>query len=154
MSVERYKPVQRRLDHAPAGFIVKGAGVYTTAAVIAQDGSRSEPLLSKTLMARKSADAKFTPFINEAAADGTAIPVMIYMGPDIAAADLVAGDIANVVGLLSDAWFDEEQLVIENSKSLNQVIVIDNDHRTIRERLRSMGLVPVLTQSISNPENP
>ena len=153
MTVERYDEVQARKDHDPSSFIVKGVGIYTTSAVIAQDGSRSEPLLSKTLLARKSADAKMTPWINEAATDGTAIPAGIYMGSDIAAADLGAGDIENVVVLLSDAWFDEEKLVIENSKSLNQVILIDNDHRTLRERLRSMGLIPVLTESSSNPEN-
>lgn len=150
---ERYDDVQARKDHDPSSFVVKGEGVYTIAAIIGQDGGRSTPLLSKTLLAKISFNGKMTPFIDEGATNGTAIPAGIYMGSDIPAADIVAGDITGVVVLLSDAWFDDGKLVIEASKTLDTNIIIGNDVRTVGDRLRSLGLIPVLTESNTDPEN-
>ena len=90
--------VQVRNDIVNKSIILVDAGSFSKGdLVIAQDAGRTAVLAFGTLLAKVAASGKYTPFINEAAVDGTALPVAIYLGPEISAADLVAGDIEDVV---------------------------------------------------------
>jgi hypothetical protein len=94
------------------------------------------------------------PFTDETATDGDAIPQGIYVGPDIPAADLVAGDVVDNQILVGAALFDVNQLVIENSKTLNTVINAtggaDNINiKTVRDYLADKGLFAEDTTDIS-----
>lgn len=154
---DRYKPVQVRKDHDTSPFIIKG-GVSSIQAVLLQNGGRSQPLLTNTLLGKISASQKLVPYTNEAAVDGSALPAAIYTGPEIPAADLVAGDVTGAFVLLSDAWFDEGKMVFDDDgvtpRTFDTVITIGtNDKRTVRDHLRSLGLIPTLTETSSGVEN-
>ena len=84
--------VQSNSDNSSVPFIrFANPAVIDEEAVLSQDAGRSAVLASKTLMAKIAATQKWEPFTDETATDGTAIPQGIYVGPDIPAADLVAG---------------------------------------------------------------
>ena len=124
-------------------------------AVLSQDAGRSAVLASKTLMAKIAATQKWEPFTDETATDGTALPQGIYVGPDIAAADLVAGDVVDNQILVGAALIDANQLVIENSKTLDTVINAtggaDNINiKTVRDYLADKGLFVEDTTDISD----
>lgn len=73
--------------------------------------------------------------------DGTDKPAGIYMGNEITAAALVAGDIDDQPLLIgSDKMIDEDMIVLENSLTLADVVVATG--RTIREELELMGIYP------------
>lgn len=127
-------------------------------AIIFQDAGRATPLTSKTLMAKIAATGKWVPFTDETAVDGTAIPAGVYdpegaLG-DIAAADIVAGDVVDVPILIFGARFDKDQLVIENSKTLATVIgAATVQAKTVEDVLREKSLIAEDTISASSPEN-
>jgi hypothetical protein len=82
---------------------------------------------------------------------GTEIPVAIYIGPEIAAATLVAGDVEMVPMIVGDIHFDESQLVFENSITMNTVVT--SQHMTIRNLLHQLGLFGESVIDISAYEN-
>lgn len=98
------------------------SAVSRTNQVIAQDAGRTAVLAPYTLMAKIAASGKWVPFTNEAATDGSAIPQGIYIGNEIAAATLVAGDVSNVEIAEGNFIYTKDLLVIENSKTLDTVI--------------------------------
>lgn len=155
MTVRRYIPVQRRGDNDTADFIIRsGPALNITDAIFKQDGGRSTDLETYTLLSRMAVEQKWRVFVDEGAIDGTAIPQAIYIGPTIPAADIVAGDVSNLCILIADAWFDENRLIIENSKTLETVITIGTtDLRTVRDHLRTIGLIPFETTTSSGGEN-
>lgn len=123
-------------------------------AVLEQDAGRATVLASLTLMGKVAASQKWVPFTDETATDGSAIPQGVYLGPDVAAADLVAGDISDNQILVGAAFFDTNQLVIENSKTLDTVIEAtggaDNINiKTVRDYLADKGLFAEDTTDIS-----
>lgn len=115
--------VQVKLDNTTVPFIKFGIGAALHNATLLQDAGRVIPLAPNTLMAKVAASQKWVPFTDETAVDGSAIPQGIYMGPEIAAADLVAGDVVDAMILVGAGVFvDKNLLVIENSKLLTTVI--------------------------------
>ncbi len=147
--------VQASSDNSSVPFIrFANPAVIDEEAVLSQDAGRSAVLASKTLMAKIAAPQKWEPFTDETATDGTAIPQGIYVGPDIAAADLVAGDVVDNQILVGAALIDKNQLVIENSKTLDTVINAtggaDNINiKTVRDYLADKGLFVEDTTDIS-----
>ena len=123
-------------------------------AVILQDAGRATPLVQYTLMAKIAATGKYVPYTDETAVDGTAIPAGIYMGDDIAAADLVAGDVVDAPILFFGARFADTKLVIENSKLLTTIIAVGTiNARTVEDELVRLTLIPENFVNISNFEN-
>ena len=124
-------------------------------AVILTDAGRVAPLLKYTLLATIAATGKKVPYSDETAVDGTAIPDAIYLGPEIPAADLVAGDIEDVIILEGgDCVFDKEQLVIENGKLLTTVIATGTlNAKTVEKSLKELGIFMGATDEISSFEN-
>lgn len=123
-------------------------------ATILQDAGETIPLAPFTLMAKVAASQKWVPFTDETATNGSAHPQGIYMGSSIPAADIVAGDVVDNQILEANAHFDQNQLVIRNSKILATVITVGTtDLRTVRDHLITRGLVPVDTIDITGFEN-
>lgn len=127
-------------------------------AIIAQDGGRAIPLAPITLMAKIAATQKWVPFTDETAVNGSAIPQGVYLGPSIAAADIVAGDVTDNQILVGAAFVDLNQLIIENSKTLDTVINAtggaDNINiQTVRDYLANRGIFVEDTDDISRFEN-
>ena len=93
-------------------FILGENPLVKEAETILQEGTRSVVLAQYTLMARIAASGKWTPFTNTSLTntDGTQVASGIYVGDDIAAATLVAGDTTGQI-LVGDAIVDGGQLV-------------------------------------------
>lgn len=85
---------------------------------------------------------------------GSDLPQGIYMGDDIAAATLVAGDVVDAPILIFGAVVDEGKLVLENSLDLDDVVGAgDVGTKTIRDILRGISIIPRTTRTTSLPEN-
>lgn len=84
------------------------------------------------------------------AVDGRAEVAGIYVDGQIAAADLVAGDISDCQIMIADAYVDENQIVLENSLTLDSVLP---SGKTVREELAQIGIIAEDTVSISDYEN-
>ena len=147
--------VQARLDIKVIPFILAGQAVAQADAIIQQDAGRVADLVPFTLMAKVAATGKWAPFINEAAVDGTANPRGVYLGPTIAAADLVAGDVLDTPILTGSAvLIDKDELIIENSKLLTTVIgTATIDARQVQDQLAESGIYVEDTVAISGFEN-
>ena len=147
--------VQISANAANLAFIKHGMpAVSRTNQTIAQDAGRSAALAPFTLMAKVAASGKWTPFIDETATDGTAIPQGIYIGSSIAAATLVAGDVSNVEILTGNAIYDKNLLVIEASKTLDTVITVGTtDLRTVRDQLANRNLYDSDSIDVTEYEN-
>lgn len=151
--------VQVRGDLDTRNFILKTyPATRRDQATIAQDAGRTTTLEPFTLMAKVSATQKWVPFTSETAVDGSAIPQGIYLGEQILAATLVAGDVEDVPILENGADFDEALLIIENSKTLDTVIATSDatnvySKKTVRDYLADKMLIAVDTISISEKEN-
>ena len=74
---------------------------------------------------------------------------------DIPFADIAAGDVADVPIVIFGALFDDEKLIIENSKTLDTVIATGTvQAQTVADALIKRSLIPQSTISGSSPENP
>lgn len=111
------------------------------------------PASSITVLTAGSAgtDISGTGFLNGLTTVGTvtvatgeitaSIPAGIYMGDDIAAATIVAGDITNQDLLIGDdKMIDEDLIILENSLTLASVISATG--LTIRQHLQNIGIYP------------
>lgn len=78
----------------------------------------------------------------------TAVPIGIFVGEAIAAADLVAGDVTDqVVAEYGDpATFDVDKLILENSLDIDDVV--QSTGKTIRQHLTEIGLIASTTDEI------
>ena len=146
--------VESRLNNSILAFILAGLGLTRTDQTLLTDAGRSADLVFGTLLAKVAATQKWVPFTDETATDGTASPQGVYIGPDIASADIVAGDITDLPVLIGDAVVDVNQLVIENSKTLDTIIGATSvNARTVRDQLAFRGIFAEDTVNISDFEN-
>lgn len=147
--------VQTAINNSTVPFIRSGETVVREAATVSQDAGRTTPLVFGTLMAKKTADGEWVPFTNAAATDGTAIPRGFYLGDEISAASLVAGDVTDVPILVGGgaATLDRDQIVIENSLTLGTVIGSGVASYTVEDAINSVGLFPEFTVDIDEFEN-
>jgi hypothetical protein len=122
---------------------------------ILQDAGRSGDLVAFTLMAYNPTSAKWVPFTNEAATDGTAYPAG-FVTQTYTEAAIIAGDIVDVpiiVGGLG-LGIDKNRLVIENSKTLDTIInVPTNMNTTVEQALRRIGIFVSATSDATAPQN-
>lgn len=118
-----------RSKFAPASDLISRTG-YTAA----QDADREDPVADLTIMAKDSA-GKLIPLSDNTAVDGTQIPVGILRG-SIPAADLVADDVSNVELYISGKYFNEADLTLENSLTLDSEIAVDC-HNTLQAAIAS-----------------
>lgn len=81
----------------------------------------------------------------------TAIPIGIFLGEDIAFADLVAGDVTDqaVANSGDPATFDVDKLILENSLDIDDPISVGAAAgQTIRQYLTNIGLIASTTNEI------
>lgn len=95
-------------------------------------------------------NGKGVPFDAEAV-DGSEIPSGIFMGADITAAALVAGDVVDNAVIYSGLKFDEAKLVFDNGTDTLDTVMATG--RTIRAELELMDLVAQTVDVTTNFEN-
>ena len=150
MAVESYKD----LTNYP--FWLSGRLIYRDNETILTNAGRTTPLKQFTLMAQVVATGKWVPLTDVTATTGAAIAKGVYVGDDITAAALVAGDVTGcpivVGGDLST--FDGGQLIIENSVTLATVVgaTTVTAHR-VSDDLARIGLYAESVVDIENFEN-
>lgn len=115
--------VQNRVDSTTVPLITSGYS-YVRNGDISQNAQRTTDLLKNTVMAYIAATGLWTPFISVAGTDGSAIPRGIYLGDDIAAADLVAGNIEDCPILVGGCCTINENEVVFDDDTLNADSVI------------------------------
>lgn len=135
-------PVQSRTNNSNVPFIRGGNGYSEDDLTILQNVGRTVDLVFGTVMAKVAASQIWVPFTDETATDGSAIPQGIYIGEDIAAADLVAGNVTDAVILIGGRCVvDADEITIENSKTLGTVITVGTtDLRTVKDHLEDVGI--------------
>lgn len=114
--------MQNKLDNSTRPFILHSYPANRKKGTIKQDATRATVLKQYTVLGKIAATGLYVPLTSATATDGSAIPAGIYIGEDIAAATLVAGNVTDCDILTSGARFDAGQLVIENSLTLNTVV--------------------------------
>lgn len=149
-------PVQGRLNINTTGFVIyEYPASREDDAVILQDAGRVAVLAQFTLMGKIAATGKWAPFDDPTVVTGVAEHFGIYMGDDIAAADLVAGDVIDVPIVYGGMKFDEDKLVFDDGvDTLDTVIgAASIAARTVRDALAKQTLIPQKTDSSSAFEN-
>ena len=98
-----------------------------------------------------AAVGKYLP-LNVAEVNGLQNVKGIYLGDGILAATIVAGDVTDQLIMVAGngAFVDENQIVLENSLTLDTVLASGD---TIREALYKLGIIPQATDDISDYEN-
>jgi hypothetical protein len=97
-----------------------------------------------------TANGKWVPF-DPANVDGSEVPQGIYVGADIAAADLVAGDVVDKPIIFHGIRFDADKLVFDDG-----VTTLDtqlSSGLTVREELAHLTMIALPTRTTSLPEN-
>lgn len=141
--------VQVRTDITNQAFILEDPALTVSDQTFLQDAARTEPLEPNTVLAKNS-DGKWVPLTDETATDGTERPVGIST-KQIAAADLVAGDVTGQVVYVQIPLCDKNQMVLENSLTL--ATYIDTLKITIEEALRQTNIFVEDTVDIDGFEN-
>ena len=147
--------VQNSADLTNLGFIKSGNPYSTDSATIAQDVARTEDLVFGTVMAYVPGSSNWVPYTDIAATDGSALPRAIYIGDDIASADIVAGDVTNSPMLVGGGCsVDVDQVVLENSLTLETVIGSGTIAAiTVGDYLKTVGIYTEDTIAIDGFEN-
>lgn len=147
--------VQVSNNNANLPFVLHGVAYSRGDQILLQDAGRSVPLVFGTVMARIAATQKWVPLTDLAAVNGSALGRGIYIGADIAAAALVAGDVVDNNILTGGALtVDEAQIVLENSLTLESAMEAGTiNERTIRDQLVYSGIFAEDTVAISSFEN-
>jgi hypothetical protein len=102
--------VQARLDNTTNHILTGGESLYRSH-TIAQNAQRTTDLLMNTVMALNATTLLWVPFTSLVETNGESVPRGVYLGSDIPAADLVAGNIVGADILIGDSIIDEEMLV-------------------------------------------
>lgn len=143
--------IETRVDNTNYPFVLEGEVYAREAETLQEDAARLTVLAKYTLMSQVPGTREWVPFTDETAVDGTEKPNGILMA-SVTAAELVAGVVTDIpIYVGGDFTFDEDQLVIENSKTLNTVIA--SEDMTVRMWLINKGMTPESTMSINEFEN-
>lgn len=155
--------VQNRTDFTNYPLFISGDTLCKDNETILQNGARATVLKSRTVMAQVAATGKWVPLTDVAAVDGTNTARGIYIGSDIAAASLVAGDVkgAIVVFGYNGCVADSSQLVLENSLTIASVCSDDPagadngvvNVRRIEDDLTRIGICVKVCTDVMNLEN-
>lgn len=128
--------------------IAIGTGTGALAWDTPVDGTGGEGLVNKTVVAQVPGTEEWVALTDVTATDGTQFPTGIYMGPDITAADLEAGDVEDAQILVSGVSFDEDQVVFQGSVGFSSVVTTAD--LTVRMSMIKGGLAPEKTTNISD----
>ncbi len=148
--------LQIKTTNNTTGFYLNGgAPLIRDNEIIVTDGG-GVAIAPYTVMGYNPTTGKWDPFTNLAATDGTAWPTGIYIGDEITAAEIQAGDVTGVsimVGAQTALQVDESQLVFEagtlslasicgpNTPAAGDLIL------SCRQALNRLNIYPQLTQN-------
>lgn len=147
--------VQARQDNSTRPLILSDESDVRNETII-QNAQRTTDLLHGTVMAQIAASGLWTPFIAVAGVDGSGVPRGIYLGDDIIAADLVAGNVTDVPILVGNARVAEELVVWDDDTLSADTVVAPAtvEARTARAALAAAANIRLeLTVAISEHEN-
>ena len=105
--------VQASSDNTTEPLILSGEAVAKEG-TITQDLARATVLLSNTVMAFNATTQEWVPFTSLVTVNGESVPRGIYLGDNITAAALVAGDITNAPILVGKAVVSNEVIVFDD----------------------------------------
>jgi len=128
-------------DNTP--LVLSGSPLSTDDETIAQDATRTDPLVYGTIMAKVLATGFLTPHIDVLAEDGTALPYGIYVGEEITAAALVAGDVVDCPAIIGgNITVSRDAITLEAGALTDQIIAEANSpiRYTVEEALRLRGI--------------
>lgn len=157
--------VQARLDQANIPFVLEGKAYTDVNATILTIAGRTVPLYKHTLMCQIASTRKWAPWLqaNLGGTTGTQYPWGIYMGDDLTAAQIAAGDVLNCPIMVGGQGvvIDEGQLVFDLGDTgvgaLGTLDVIPtvptNLALTARSLLHLKGIFPKSVVDISSAEN-
>lgn len=148
--------LQGRTDFNNYPLVLGGNPVYKDSETILTDAARAAVLKRGTVMAQVAASRKWVPLTDLTKTDGTAIARGVFMGDDIAAATLVAGDVTGqpIIVYGGGAIIDAQQLVLENSLTLNSVRAATTVNASrIEDDLINIGIMTVGTYDVDLLEN-
>lgn len=148
--------VQNSSNNTTRELLLSGVTLVKEAETILQDAGRVADLLKNTLMAQVAATKKWVPLTDIALLTGEAIARGIYVGDDIAAADLVAGDVVDVPIVVGGAaaTIATDLLVIENALTLDTIVQVGAiDVHRVEDDLARIGLFAEATVNIDEFEN-
>lgn len=148
--------VQTSLDNTTVPFIKYGT-TFVINGSIAQDAARTTDLLQNTVMAYNPTNQNWVPFNDLTQTNGESVPRGIYLGDDIDAADLVAGDIDDIAILVGGCCTVDQQLVVWDDSTLDEDDIVNPgtiEARSARQALRAAaGIWIEETVDISEFEN-
>ena len=139
--------VQTDSTNQNAPFITSGNS-FTKTGTISQDAQRAADLLQFTVMAYDADNEEWVPFNTLGQLHGISVPQGIYLGDDIAAADLVAGDIDDCPILIGGCCTVDTEAVVWDQDLLNAATEI-GILLTAEACLRSFGIFLEDTEAIS-----
>jgi len=102
--------VQERQDNTNTPLILSDESDVENGTIMQNQG-RITPLVYGTVLAQVAATRDWVPFNDVTGVDGTGVPRGIYLGDEIAAADLVDEDYEDVPILVGNARVNEELVV-------------------------------------------
>ena len=152
--------VQDRLNITTVPFIRNGDSFVKEAETILQDAGRSVVLVPFTVMAKVAATQKWVPLTSLTTTTGASVAQGVYMGDEIAAADLVAGDVVDSPILVGGSCLvDDGQIILdEGTLTLDDVFSSSDATNvyeviTVRDQLARRGIFVESTVDIDSFEN-
>lgn len=155
--------VQQRRDFTNYPLVIFGEPIYKDNETIAQDAGRVTVLKTGTIMCQVAATKKWKPLTDvTAVATGENTARGVYAGPDIAAADIAAGDVkAPILVCGIGCTLDAQLVVLENNLTLDTVVTDDPagadngvvNARRIEDDLIRIGVLVEGTKDVMNLEN-
>lgn len=148
--------VQGRSDLQNFSLILHGETLVKDNETLLQDAGRSAPMLCGTVMAQIAATLKWVPLDDIALTTGAGLAKGVYLGDDVTAAALVAGDVTGALILAGGAaaTLDGSLVVFENSLTAATVVEAATvQARTIADDLARIGIFLEATIDIDELEN-
>ncbi len=150
--------VQTKLNNTSMPFILEGQSFVKTGTIV-KDAARTTVLKQFTVLAKVASSRKYTPYVSATQTTGASMPLAIYLGPDIAAADLVADDVDDLDILVGGGCTVDENQVVFDDDTLSADTVVNaaaaNPYMvmTARDCLAMFGIFMQDTTDISEFEN-
>ena len=134
--------VESRLNQTNYNIILSGETLVKDNETLLQDAGRTTALARGTVMARIAATGKWVPLTNVALLTGEGVARGIYMGEEVTAAALVAGDVTGRLILVGGAaTLSSDEVILENSLTAATVVAGGTlAARTIADDLAAVGL--------------
>jgi hypothetical protein len=157
--------VQASQNNNSFPLILGGVGFIKDSQTLLTDAARTVPLYRYTLMSQVASSGKWVPWLaaNLGGTTGTQYPMGIYMGDDVTAAALAAGDVTgqNILYAGHGCELDASQLVFDlgstgggTAATLASIPTVPANLAIQAEQILTMkGLIAVTTVAADNYEN-